>query len=396
MTRKKSSNGSGGVVYHKDRKKPYQIQFTVDGKRQSGGYYATKTEAMAALRKVTSEVDSKDYIQPQRMLLSEWMNVWMQDYCADVKTSTMTQYEGYVRNHINPAIGKVKLCDLQPKQVQTFVNGLTRKDRSGEEKPLAHKTLKNIHGCLSTALEKAKEIHYIKENPATGCVIPRNDADSDEHDIRPLEGDQIPDFLEAVKESRFERIYIIALDTGMRLSEILGLQWDRVKERTNELRINKQLTIKRKAGSQRVLTSTKSRNTRTIVVPDEVIELLMLEKKLQAAAKEKAGALWTDKDSLCFTDELGGSIPHASVEHEYKRIVASIGVPDRRFHDLRHTFATEAIRAGVDYETLSKHLGHFSVGFTLDVYGHVTDQMKREAARKMQKVIEQRKGRSDV
>lgn len=391
MARGRASNGSGNVVYHKDKKKPYQIQFTVDGVRKSGGYYASHAEAMAALRKVTSQVDSRDYIDPQRMLLSEWLTVWMDEYCADVKASTMTQYEGYVRNHINPAIGKVKLCALQPKQVQAFVNGLTRKGHGGE-KPLAYKTLKNIHGCLSAALEKAKEIHYLKENPATGCVIPRNDADSDEYDIRPLEGDQIPAFLEAVKGTRFERIYIIALDTGMRLSEILGLQWDRVKERSHELRINKQLTIKRKAGSQRVLTSTKSRNTRTIVVPEDVIELLLREKEDQTAAKEKTGALWANRDGLCFTDEMGGSIPHASVEHEYKRIVAAIGVPDRRFHDLRHTFATEAIRAGVDYETLSKHLGHFSVGFTLDVYGHVTDEMKREAAQKMQKVINRRKG----
>lgn len=395
MARGRAGNGSGNVVYHKDKKKPYQIQFTVDGKRKSGGYYATHAEAMTALRKVTSQVDSRDYIDPQRMLLSEWLAVWMDEYCADVKASTMTQYEGYVRNHINPAIGKVKLCDLQPKQVQRFVNGVTRKDRSGEKKPLAYKTLKNIHGCLSTALEKAKEIHYIRENPATGCVIPRDDADSDEQDIRPLEGDQILAFLEAVKGTRFEQIYIVALDTGMRLSEILGLQWDRVKERTNELRINKQLTIKRKAGSQRVLTSTKSRNTRTIVVPSDVMDLLTQVKEDQTSAKEKAGALWANSDGLCFTDETGNNIPHASVEHEYKRIVASIGVPDRRFHDLRHTFATESIRAGMDYETLSKHLGHFSVAFTLDVYGHVTDEMKREAAQKMQKVIDRRKGRTD-
>ncbi len=394
MARGRAGNGSGNVVYHKDKKKPYQIQFTVDGKRKSGGYYATHAEAMTALRKVTSQVDSKDYIDPQRMLLSEWMAVWMDEYCTDVKASTMAQYEGYVVNHINPAIGKVKLCALQPKQVQGFVNNLTRKDKAGD-KPLAYKTMKNIHGCLSSALEKAKEIHYIKDNPATGCAIPRSDEDSDKYEIRPLEGDQIPAFLEAVKGARFERIYIIALDTGMRLSEILGLQWDRVRERTNELRVSKQLTVKRKAGAKRVLTSTKTRNTRTIVVPGDVMELLAREKKDQVSAKEKAGSLWMNKDGLCFTDEMGDSISHTSVDHEYKRIVSSIGMPDKRFHDLRHTFATEAIRAGVDYETLSKHLGHFSVGFTLDVYGHVTDEMKREAAQKMQKVIDRRKGRSE-
>lgn len=100
--------------------------------------------------------------------------------------------------------------------------------------------------------------------------------------------------------------------------------------------------------------------------------------------------MWDNPLNLVFTDEFGNSTPHASVEHEYKQIVTAIGLPERRFHDLRHTFATEAIRAGVDVETVSKSLGHFSVGFTLDVYGHVTQEMKMDAAKRIQQSIESR------
>ena len=103
-----------------------------------------------------------------------------------------------------------------------------------------------------------------------------------------------------------------------------------------------------------------------------------------------AGPEWNNELSLVFTNEYGQPLPHASIEHEFKKIMISMKLPERRFHDLRHTFATEAIRAGVDVETVSKALGHFSVGFTLDVYGHVTQEMKEEAARRIQLSIDKR------
>ena len=273
MARGRATNGSGHIAKLKGRSKPYQIQYTVDGVRKYKGGFASHAEAAAELRKITASVDSHEYVDPQKMKLSEWLEVWQLEYCGDVKASTMVQYEGYIKNHINPVLGKVKLCDLKSPQVQSFVNRLTRKGKGGD-KPLAYKTKKNIHGCLSTALEKAKEIKYIKENPASGCTIPRSDDDTNDKEVHPLESEQIPAFMEAIKGTRFERIYFIAIGTGMRLSEILGLQWGRVKEKTDEVVINKQLAIKRKAGSQRILTSTKSRNTRTIVVPEDVITVL--------------------------------------------------------------------------------------------------------------------------
>lgn len=387
MARGRASNGSGCIVKLSGRKNPYQIQYTVDGVRKYKSGFATKTEAAAALRQITASVDNQSYVDPKRMLLSDWLQTWLTEYCQDVKASTLTQYEAYVRNHITPVLGKVRLCELTPHRVQTFVNSLSRK-RKGVTKPLAYKTLKNIHGCLSTALKKAQEIRYIRDNPATGCAIPKADTDTKKNDIRPLEGNQIPAFMATIKGTRFETIYLIAIETGMRLSEILGLQWARINFQRNEILIDSQLAIKRKAGTQRVLTSTKSRNVRSIIVPEDVIQLLKARKKAQIADQFRAGELWVNQDGLCFTDELGVSLAHTPIEHEYKRIVTSIGLPDRRFHDLRHTFATEAIRAGVDYETLSKHLGHFSVGFTLDVYGHVTDTMKRDASQKMQAAIQ--------
>ena len=174
------------------------------------------------------------------------------------------------------------------------------------------------------------------------------------------------------------------------MSEIIGLQWDRVNLETGTILISKQLTMKRAKGSQRKMVSTKTRKVRSIVIPKAAVDVLRSQQKAQYQFRLKAGQEWDNELNLVFTNEYGYSLPHASIEHEFKKIMCKIQLPDRRFHDLRHTFATEAIRAWVDVETVSKTLGHFSVGFTLDVYGHVTEEMKQEAARRIQLAIDSR------
>ena len=390
MARGRADNGSGTIYKHKDRKKAYQVIFTVDGKRKSGGYYLTKAEAIAALHEIVTAVDKGDYIEPQKITLAEWLDIWVREYCRGVKESTKLMYSAYIRNHITPAIGHIVLSDLRPHHIQQFVNHMEYQGKK-KGKTLSYKTVKNIHGCLSSALETAVKIRYIKENPAAGCTIPRDDEDSRTTIVKPLDTAQIIQFTSAIEGTKYERIYLTALYTGMRLSEIIGLQWDRVNLQTGEIIISKQLTMKREKGSARRMVSTKSRKIRSIIIPQTAIDVLTEQKKAQAQQQLQAGSQWENDLNLVFTGDYGSSVPHASVEHDFKRIVRGMQLPDRRFHDLRHTFATEAIRAGVDVETVSKALGHFSVGFTLDVYGHVTQEMKVEAARRIQQAIDSRR-----
>ena len=389
MSRGRSNNGAGSIVRHKGRNKEYQVQITVDGRRKSGGYFKTHSEAVTTMRDLVSQIDKNEYVEPQKMLLSEWLQVWVTEYCRNIKASTVVAYKGYINNHINPVLGQIRLCNLQPHMIQRFVNHLEHHGKN-KSKPLSSKTRKNIHGCLSAALEKAVRIRYLKENPATGCSIPREDDETRSQIINPLNTAQIIQFTKEIKGTNYERIYIIALYTGMRLSEILGLQWDRVNLETGELLISKQLAMLREKGDKRRLVAPKSRRVRSIIVPKAAIDQLHAQMKAQCQSRLIAGQDWNNEMNLVFTNELGNPIPHASVEHEFKKVVTRLNLPNCRFHDLRHTFATEAIRAGVDVETVSKTLGHFSVGFTLDVYGHVTQEMKLEAAKRIQHAIENR------
>ena len=203
---------------------------------------------------------------------------------------------------------------------------------------MSYKTRKNIHGCLSSALAKAVEIRYLRENPATGCAIPRSDEEVNNQVISPLNTAQINQFTQAIKGSRFERIYLIALYTGMRMSEIMGLQWDRVNLETGGVVVSKQLTMKRSKGSTRKLISTKTRKVRDFIMPETAVNVLRSQQKTQYEYRLKNGPEWNNEMNLVFTDEFGNSLPHASIEHEFKTIMQSINLPERRFHDLRHPY----------------------------------------------------------
>ncbi len=392
MPRKRNQNGSGTITYFPGRAKPYRVQVTVNGQRKSGGYYSSSDEASKALRALTVSIDENKYVEPSKMTISEWLKIWLNEYCIDIKSSTKVQYEAYIKNHIEPALGKVKLSALQPHQVQSFVNHLKgKKAASGDKKKtLSPKTIKNIHGCLSSALKQAQQIRYIKENPATGCKLPKRDDESSIDTIKPFDEQEIKQFIAAIKGHRYEAIYIFALNSGMRLSEILGLQWNRINFKTGEIVIDRQLAISRHAGDPRRITPTKTRNKRTIIAPPSVLELLKYQKQMQSWYKVSAKSAWDNKDNLVFTDEIGNSISHSKIEHQFKSIAEKAGLSKHVFHDLRHTFAVDMLRAGTDIETVSKWLGHYDPGFTLRVYADMTPDMRRAAAARLQEIIESR------
>lgn len=173
----------------------------------------------------------------------------------------------------------------------------------------------------------------------------------------------------------------------MRQGEVLGLTWDCVDLDSGIITINKQIQKETGGGSVYHLVPTKNSKGRTITPAAYVIKLLRGQKRKQAEWQLKAGQLW-ENSGLVFTNELGVHLMPHTVYHNFKKIVASIGIPNARFHDLRHSYAVAAIRSGDDIKTVQGNLGHATASFTLDKYGHVTDQMKRASADRMQDYID--------
>ena len=197
---------------------------------------------------------------------------------------------------------------------------------------------------------------------------------------------QIAAFLEAIKGHPFETLYTVTLFTGMREGKVLGLRWDCVDFESGTILIDKQLQQEKKAGGQYVFASLKNGKTRTITPAPWVVQMLKAHRVRQTEDRLRAGPMWSDT-GLVFTNELGEHLVFSTVYKNFKAIVASIGCPDVRFHDLRHSYAVASIRAGDDIKTVQGNLGHATAAFTLDVYGHVTDQMKRASAERMEGFI---------
>lgn len=348
-------------------------------------YGKTSEEVARKLREITASVDSGTYTEPKRMPLKDWLDIWLAEYTGAIKPGTLKAYSDNVRLYIKPALGAVRLCDLQPHDCQTFINRLPKAGK--RNKPLSAKTIKNIHGTLCKALAEAERIKYIAANPANGTILPKVIRE----EIHPLEGEQITAFVQGIKGTPSEAIFFLAINTGMRLSEILGLRWSRIDLKKGTVKVDAQMLVKRGADTERRLGPTKNGKPRTFKVAQSVVDLLKAVQLKQKENRLRAGSSWDNSLDLVFTDDVGSCIPHATIEHRYKRIVTALGLPERRFHDLRHTFATESIRCGVDLKTLSEMLGHYSVAFTMDTYGHVTNAMQDDAAHRLELAILERK-----
>lgn len=344
-----------------------QIQRSITGK--------TQKEVAQKLKAATAAIDAGTYIAPSKMTVGEWLEIWTADYLGGVKPRTVDSYKTTVRLYLKPAFGNVKLEALTAHEIQGFYNSLTRRG-------LSAKSVKNVHGVLHRALGQAMRIGYIRFNPADACELPR----IEKKELRPLDEKESRAFLEAIQGHRFETLYKMTLFTGLREGEVLGLKWDRVDFQRGTILVDRQLQQPRQGSREYFLASTKSGKARTVTPAPWVMTLLKHHRAAQAKQRLKAGTLWAGEDYV-FTDELGHHLTQPAVYHAYKKVVASIGRPDARFHDLRHSYAVAAIRAGDDIKTVQGNLGHATASFTLDVYGHVTDQMKQDSAQRMEGYI---------
>jgi len=341
-----------------------QIQRSISGK--------TQKEVARKLKAATAEIDAGTYTEPCRMNLGEWLTVWEADYLGAVKPYTVASYSAIIKNHIRPALGAVRLDQLDAGTVQRFYNGLD----------LSPKTVKNVHGVLHRALSQAVRLGYIRFNPVEACILPR----VEKKEIQPLDEAQTRLFLDAIKGHRYEDLFIVVLFTGLREGEALGLMWDCIDFQRGTILIDKQLQREKKKGGTWIFAPLKNDRARVITPAPFVMDLLKAHRARQQTQERRALDLWEDT-GLVFTNELGGHLSTVTVYNDFKKVVKALGLPAVRFHDLRHSYAVAAIRAGDDIKTVQGNLGHATASFTLDVYGHVTDQMRQASAARMNEYI---------
>lgn len=202
---------------------------------------------------------------------------------------------------------------------------------------------------------------------------------------------QIADFIKAIRGHRYEVMFLVALFTGIREGEVCGLQWECVNFDDGTILIDKQLQSLRgkvRGDSEKyTLVPTKNGRERTITAAPFIMDLLRKTKQTQEKNRQEFADIF-EENGLVFTDETGKRITPQALYRAFKMVVTELGMPDVRFHDLRHSYAVVSLKSGDDVKTVQENLGHATSAFTLDIYGHVTEKMKKDSANRMQAFIQ--------
>ena len=375
----RAASGSGSIRQRADG--TWEARLTVGTDPGTGKpirksvYGRSQAEARKRMTATQRAIDNGTYQAPDKTTVSQWLDTWMETFCAvKVKPLTFSSYAVAIKNHIKPSLGALRLQAVRGVHVQKLYNRMTADG-------LSAKTVKNVAAILHKAFSVAVKQGLMQANPCDAAELPK----AMHKEITPLTDSEIPLFLKAIKGHPFEGAYALCLFAGLREGECLGLSWDQVNFEARRITISQQLQHEKKRSAQYYIApSTKSGKPRQIEPPEITFQYLRAERKRQTENRLAAGPLWSNPDNLVFTDGLGRHLAISTFYKTFKRIVSSIGRPDARPHDLRHTAATVAIAAGADIKSVQDLLGHATASFTLNVYAHTSDQMKKDTAARMQ------------
>ena len=377
---KKRANGEGSIRKRKDGR--WEGRYTAGHDPATGKTIyknvpgKTQTEVREKLKRAIEDSAKLDMSKVGQYTVGQWMDVWFENYAKiKVRPSSHQTYRGYIENHIKPNIGSIPLNKLTSLELQKLYkkllgNGRVERIESKKQpKGLSAKTVRNINQIICSALNLAIEQRLILTNPADACALPK----LEHREMKTLPVEQLTSFLREAKESGVFEMYYIELATGLRRGELLGLKWSDIDLEHGSLRVQRQIA---RIDGEIVEAPLKTKNAyRTLPLSADAIDVLKTQEK-------KCG-----NSQYVFPSPTGGPISPDSVLHMLHRVLKRAGLPKVRFHDLRHTFATLALQNGVDIKTVSGMLGHFSAGFTLDTYAHVTTAAQKEAANTMGGVL---------
>lgn len=335
--------------------------------------FRTKREAEDALKAFIAESQKGPLVDRSKATLGEYLDEWVELQADRLRPSTLHSYRVVIAR-INATARRVKLQALTPLEIEKLYKALGESGgRDG--RGLAPKTVKNTHVVLRKALADAERLGLVARNAAGAARAPT--IVRREH--RTWSSEELREFLNALKGERLRPAFVLLGTTGMRRGEVLGLRWRDVDFDGSELSVANTLTT---AGFQSVVAGPPktAKSRRQIFLDRKTLEVLREHRRLQREERIAAGPAWNTDTDYVFTDELGNPLHPDRFSVLFRRYVLAAGVPQIRLHDLRHSYATLALKAGLHPKVVSERLGHAAVGITLDLYSHVTRSIAREAA----------------
>jgi integrase len=370
---RKRGKDSWAVVIELDR--------TPDGHRKQKWHTVRgdKRDAERELARLLNDVATGEYVEPSRMTVAEFLEQWLETYAnSNVTPRTYERYQEIVRLHLIPALGSSLLTKLTPLQIQThYAKSLQAGRKDGKKGGLSPTTVLQHHRVLHKALECAVLWQIIGRNVADAVQPPRRVR----REMQTLDAEQVRKLLQEAEKSEHYSLIYVAVNTGLRMGELLGLKWEDLDfaECTAQIR----RSMQRIAGGGMVASDTKThRSRRSVSLQPTVMEVLKTHKVNQARERLLAGEAYVN-NALVFATPLGAPVDPSNLSKAFRRLLKSARLPRVRFHDLRHTHASLMLKAGVHPKIVSERLGHSAIGITLDTYSHVLPNLQKEAARKL-------------
>jgi integrase len=374
----KRGNNEGSITYRSDGR--WMARYTVhtaEGLKRKTLYGKTRHDVAAKLTKAMSDRDSGLVFDDENMTVGEFLDRWLSDCVrGSVRESTFDRDSYLVRIHMKPALDGIKLSKLSPIHVQGFY-------RDRLDAGLSASTVNKIHTVLHKALSQAVRWSLIPRNPTAAVTAPRPAP----QEMHPLSPEEARGLLEAAHGDRLEALYVLAVTTGMRRGELLGLKWSDVDLKNASVRVRRTLT-RTDNGKRVVLGDPKTKKSRrNIRLTPQAVEALREHLTRQTEDIERLGDLYKDQ-GLVFAAGTGGPINPSNLrQRSLARLLRKAHLPHIRFHDLRHTCATLLLLKNVHPKFVQELLGHATIAITLDTYSHVLPGMGDQTTTAMEDAL---------
>lgn len=369
----KRGNGEGSIFKRTDGRWAATLDLGyTDGKRRRKTFYGkTRREAQEQLTAALRTRQQGLPVITERQTIAEFLRRWLRDSARpQLRPLTYVTYEGIVEHHLIPAFGPLQLQALTPQHVQRFLN-----DRSAAG--LAPATVRNILRVLHRSLEIAARWGLVARNVASLVDGPR----MVRSEVRPLTPEEARRFLDAVAGDRLEALYTVALATGLRQGEMLGLRWSGVDLTRGTITVTTALQLI--DGAPRLVEPKSATSRRVVVLPAIAVDALRRHRASQLEERLRVGEAWNAEWDLVFAGPTGDPLSSRSLRDAFKRHLKAAELGDSRFHDLRHSCASLLLAQGVPARVVMETLGHSSIQMTLNTYSHVMPVLTRQAADSM-------------
>ena len=366
---KRRGNNEGTIYQRKNGR--WVAQVRIEGQRL-GKSFSTQKECRSWIKDMQEQIENGLSVDGFKMTVHDLFNMWLESIQGSVRPRTLDQYQGVVRNHLEPVLGEIKLRELQPYQIQQLYNSLLAEGKS-------NRTVQLVHSVIHRALVVGQQLGLVGRNPASAVTPPK----VPQKEMQVLDDNQARQLLIAAQGDRYEAMYYLAITTGLRQGELLGLKWEDIDFSSGILQVKRQL--QRVPGKGVRLSEPKTKaGRRQIQLGPESVNQLIIHRRRQDIERE--GDRW-EEHGLVFPSSVGTPTGQRNLIRSFKRLLKKAGLPDIRFHDLRHTAATLMLLNGIPLIVVSRRLGHSKPSVTLDIYGHYLPGMQAEAAVMMDELV---------